>query len=87
MLDARPVRGFFRSLRTPVYTALIAWLFVLPWLELGGEPLFRLDVPGRRFHVFGRVIFPQELFLLWLIAIGLALTLFLVTAIAGRAWW
>lgn len=86
MLDARPVRGFFRSLRTPVYGVLIAWLFLLPWIEIGGEPLLRLDIPGRRFHVFGRVIFPQELFLLWLIAIGLALTLFLVTAIAGRVW-
>jgi cytochrome c oxidase accessory protein FixG len=86
MLDARPVRGFFRSLRTPVYTALIVWLLALPWLELGGEPLLRLDVPGRRFHVFGQVIFPQELFLLWLIAIGLALTLFLVTALLGRVW-
>ena len=86
MLDARPVRGFFRSLRTRVDALLIAILFLVPWLEFGGEPLLRLDVPNRRFHVFGLVIFPEELLFLWLIVIGLALALFFFTALAGRLW-
>ncbi|MFI5315601.1 MAG: cytochrome c oxidase accessory protein CcoG [Myxococcota bacterium] len=86
MLDARPVRGFFRSLRTRVDAVLIAILFVVPWLELGGEPLLRLDVPQRRFHVLGLVIFPGELVFLWLIVMGLALALFFFTALAGRLW-
>jgi cytochrome c oxidase accessory protein FixG len=85
-LDARPVRGFFRSQRTRVETLLIAILFVLPWVELAGEPLLRLDVPNRRFHVFGLVIFPEELLFLWLIVVGLALALFFFTALAGRLW-
>jgi cytochrome c oxidase accessory protein FixG len=85
-LDARPVRGFFREQRTRVEALLIAILFVVPWLELGGEPLLRLDVPHRRFHVFGLVIFPEELVFLWLIVVGLALALFFFTALAGRLW-
>ncbi len=86
MLDARPVRGFFRTQRTRVEALLIAILFLIPWIELAGEPLLRLDVPARRFHVFGLVIFPDELLFLWLIVIGLALALFFFTALAGRLW-
>jgi cytochrome c oxidase accessory protein FixG len=86
VLDARPVRGFFRGLRTRVDALLIAILFLVPWLEFGGEPLLRLDIPHRRFHVFGLVIFPEELLFLWLIVIGLALALFFFTALAGRLW-
>ena len=32
------------------------------------------------------MIFPHELFFLWLIVIGLALALFFFTALAGRLW-
>ena len=86
MLDARPVRGFFRTLRTRAEVVLVTILFLAPWLELGGEPLLRLDLPHRRFHVVGLVIFPDELLFLWLIVIGLALALFFFTALAGRLW-
>jgi cytochrome c oxidase accessory protein FixG len=86
VLDARPVRGFYRSLRTRVDAALIAILFVVPWLEIAGEPVLRLDVPHRHFHVGGIVIFPGELLFLWLLVIGLALALFFFTALAGRLW-
>jgi cytochrome c oxidase accessory protein FixG len=86
VLDGKPVRGFFRRLRTRVDAVLIAILFLVPWLELGGEPVLRLDLPHRRFHVLGLVIFPDELLFLWLIVIGLALALFFFTALAGRLW-
>ncbi|RIL04803.1 MAG: cytochrome c oxidase accessory protein CcoG [Proteobacteria bacterium] len=86
MLAARPVQGFFRSLRTRANWILIAILFVVPWVRIAGEPLILLDIPQRQFHVFGMVIFPQELFFLWLILVALALALFFFTALAGRVW-
>jgi len=86
MLAARPVAGRFRRLRSAAYVALAAILFAIPWIRIAGEPLVLLDIPNRRFHVFGLVIFPQELFLLWLIIVGLALALFFFTALAGRLW-
>jgi cytochrome c oxidase accessory protein FixG len=86
VIDARPVRGPFRRQRTQVEAVLIAIVLALPWIEIAGEPLLRLDVPQRRFHVFGLVIFPQELFFLWLLVIGLAFALFFFTALAGRLW-
>jgi len=86
VLSARPVQGRFRRLRRVANAALIAVLFAVPWVRVQGEPLVLLDVPQRKFHVLGLVIFPQELFFLWLILAGLALALFFFTAIAGRLW-
>jgi cytochrome c oxidase accessory protein FixG len=86
MLDARPVRGFFRRLRWGADAILVGILIGIPWVRIGGEPLVLLDIPGRKFHVFGLVIFPQELFFLWLILAGLALALFFFTALLGRLW-
>jgi cytochrome c oxidase accessory protein FixG len=83
---ARPVEGFFRRLRWAADGVLVAILLIVPWIEIGGEPLVRLDVPARKFHVFGLVLFPQELFFLWLIVMGLALALFFFTALVGRVW-
>jgi len=86
MLSARPVRGTFRNLRWAANAVLIAILVGIPWVRIGGEPLVLLDVPARQFHVFGLVIFPQELYFLWLILAALALALFFFTALAGRLW-
>ena len=86
MLSARPVDGRFRSLRSIVNAVLVAILFAVPWVRIDGEPLVLLDIAARRFHVAGLVIFPQELYLLWLLVIGLAIALFFFTTLAGRLW-
>ncbi len=86
MLSARPVQGAFRRLRWGANGILMAILLSIPWIRIGGEPLILLDVPGRKFHVFGLVIFPQELYFLWLILAALALSLFFFTSLAGRLW-
>ena len=86
MLAARGVRGRFRSLRYGADLVLLAILLGIPWIRLGGESLVLLDLPARKFHVFGLVIVPQELYFLWLLIAGLALALFFFTALAGRLW-
>jgi cytochrome c oxidase accessory protein FixG len=86
VLHARPVTGTWRRLRTGANGVLVAILFGVPWIRIAGEPLVLLDVPARKFHVFGLVIFPQELYFLWLILAALALSLFFFTALAGRLW-
>jgi cytochrome c oxidase accessory protein FixG len=86
MFGARTVEGRFRRLRWTADAALVAVLFAIPWIRVGGEPLVLLDVPARRFHVLGLVIFPQELYFLWLIVAGLALALFFFTTLFGRVW-
>ncbi len=86
MLSARAVSGRFRTLRAWADVALIAVLFGIPWIRIGGEPLVQLDIPAREFHVLGLVIAPQELYFLWLILAALALALFFFTALLGRVW-
>jgi cytochrome c oxidase accessory protein FixG len=86
LLNARPIDGRFRRMRHAANAALIAILFGIPWIRIQGEPLVWLDIPGRKFHVFGLVIFPQELYFLWLILAALALSLFFFTALGGRLW-
>jgi cytochrome c oxidase accessory protein FixG len=86
MLQARAVEGRYRQLRWWGDAILIAVLLGIPWLRVAGEPLVRLDVPARRFHVFGLVIVPQELYFLWLLLAGLALGLFFASALLGRLW-
>jgi cytochrome c oxidase accessory protein FixG len=86
MLGVRSVEGRFRRLRTAAYAVLIAILLAIPWISIEGEPLVLLDVPARKFHVFGLVIYPQELYFLWLILAALALALFFFTALFGRVW-
>jgi cytochrome c oxidase accessory protein FixG len=86
MIHARAVKGTFRRLRVAADGVLIAILVGIPWIHIAGEPLVLLDVPARRFHVFGLVIFPQELFFLWLLVAGAALALFFFTALLGRLW-
>jgi cytochrome c oxidase accessory protein FixG len=65
---------------------LLAVLLAVPWIRVGGEPLLLLDIPARRFHVFGLVLLPDELYFLWLIIALLALALFFFTALGGRLW-
>ena len=86
MVNARPVEGVFRRWRWAANAALIAILVAIPWIRVAGEPLILLDIPARRFHVMGLVIFPQELYFLWLIVAALVLSLFFFTALAGRLW-
>lgn len=86
MIQARAVQGTFRRLRWAADAILIGVLVGVPWVRFDGEPLILLDIPARKFHVFGMVIFPQELYFLWLILAGLALALFFFTALLGRLW-
>jgi cytochrome c oxidase accessory protein FixG len=86
VLSAWPVHGYWRSLRWSADLLLIAILLAIPWIRIGGEPLVLLDLPAHRFHVFGLVIFPQELYFLWLLVAILAVSLFFFTALAGRLW-
>jgi cytochrome c oxidase accessory protein FixG len=86
MIQARSVQGGYRRLRWWADAALIAVLLGVPWVRIGGEPLVWLDIPARKFHVFGLVIVPQELYFLWLLLAGLTLALFLFSALLGRLW-
>jgi len=85
-IQPRMAQGRYARLRIASMLTLLGLYYLLPWLQLGGQPLLLLDLPHRRFHVFGLTLLPQDLWLLtWLLVIA-AMTLFLFTTLAGRLW-
>jgi len=80
------VAGIFRNWRTLTQTILIAILLVLPWLKINGYQALLLDIPNRRFSIFGLTFWahdgPLTFYILTILTIGLAF----ITAIYGRAW-
>ncbi|MEZ4394086.1 MAG: cytochrome c oxidase accessory protein CcoG [Polyangiales bacterium] len=80
------VSGRFTRARRAVFAVLLALYLVTPWITLGGNPAVLLDLPGRRFYLFGRHFNAQDGFLLFFLLTGIGVTLYLVTTILGRVW-
>ncbi len=82
----REVKGTFASLRMLSFLLLLIPFYLLPWIDVGGVQSLLFDIPDRKFHVFGVTFWPQDFFYLAVLLIIAALTLFFVTALAGRLW-
>ncbi|SFN60427.1 cytochrome c oxidase accessory protein CcoG [Dokdonella immobilis] len=82
----REVDGRFQRLRTAAVFWLLGMFYAFPWISIGGQQLVLFDLPERRFHVFGLTFWPQDFYLLTLLLIIAALSLFFFTALAGRLW-
>jgi len=80
------VRGPLRQWRTRVYGVLLLILVILPWLRINGMQAVWLDLPARRFEIFGFLFLSHDAPLLFFILILAALSLVMVTAIWGRVW-
>lgn len=82
----REIDGRFQRLRIVAVFCLLGMFYAFPWISIGGDQLVLFDLPARRFHVFGLTFWPQDFFLLTLLLVIAALTLFFFTALAGRLW-
>lgn len=80
------ISGVFMRWRRWLGYFVIAVFFVMPWIEIGGMQAILLQIPERRFVLFGHVFWPQDAFYLVYLLLGLALALFFFTAVAGRVW-
>ncbi len=70
---------------------LVQWLavllvLVLPWLELDGKSLLRLDIPGLRLYLFGQVLRIEELYIVLLCILLFVVGFLLITVVLGRVW-
>ncbi|NTV13576.1 MAG: 4Fe-4S binding protein [Desulfobulbaceae bacterium] len=61
-------------------------LLLLPWLEVGGKSLLRLDIPGQNLYLFGQLLRIQELYLVLLVTLIFVLGFVLITVVLGRVW-
>jgi cytochrome c oxidase accessory protein FixG len=82
----RPSPGRFWQARRVVGYALIALFVALPLIDVGGKPALLIDLVDRELALFGATYRPSDAFLLMLLGLAIALTIFLVTALAGRVW-
>jgi cytochrome c oxidase accessory protein FixG len=82
----RAVSGWFATWRWALvwFTQLV--FFGLPWVSWHGRQAVLFDLVQQRFYLFGLVLYPQDLIYLAVLLMLSALTLFFVTAVAGRVW-
>ncbi len=80
------IDGRFQQRRRWTFLALHLILFLTPWLSIGGNPVLRFDLPGRRLYAFGAMFTPADTLLLLLLLLFLAFSLFFFTSLYGRLW-
>jgi polyferredoxin len=80
----RDVSGRFNRLRVAAVIWLLGMFYLFPWLTWQGRQAVLLDLPARKFHVFGWLFLPQDFLFLAVLLIIAALALFFFTALAGR---
>lgn len=85
-MDPREVNGSWHRRRMLVAWSLIAVFTLLPWLRIGGKPPILLDPMTRHFTFFGTTFRPTETALVAVLMAVVFVTVFLVTAVAGRVW-
>ncbi|QNK00043.1 4Fe-4S dicluster domain-containing protein [Dyella telluris] len=80
----RDVSGRFNRLRVAAVAWLLGMFYLFPWLTWHGRQAVLLDLPARKFHIFGLLFLPQDFLFLAVLLIIAALALFFFTALAGR---
>jgi cytochrome c oxidase accessory protein FixG len=80
------VKGRFLTWRRVLWAVLIAFAAALPFVHIGGRPALFLDVPARRFFLFGFSMNAQDAWLLFFALTALGFGLVVVTTVLGRVW-
>ena len=80
------VKGRFVLARRVVFALLIGIWALLPWIPINGRPALFLDVPLRRFYLFGGSFNAQDFWLVFFVLTAVLFSLVYATALLGRAW-
>jgi cytochrome c oxidase accessory protein FixG len=82
----RAVRGWFAKCRWALIFLTQTVFYGLPWLTWNGHQAVLLHLSMRKFYFFNLVIWPQDVTYISVLLVLCALSLFLLTAVAGRIW-
>lgn len=80
------VRGYWKKRREIVYGFLIVLFLVLPWIKINGVQIILLDIPNRKFALFGVTFWAHDAPMVFLILALFVFSLTLVTSVWGRLW-
>lgn len=83
LFPKKPV-GKFYNWRKIVSYVLIAFLFGAPHIKIGGEQMLLFNILERKFTIFGKVFWPQDMYLFALAIIVGIVFIILFTIIFGR---
>jgi cytochrome c oxidase accessory protein FixG len=61
-------------------------LLLVPWFQVNGTSLLRIDIPGLTLHFFGQTLRIEELYLVLLFSLALTFGFLLMTMMLGRVW-
>lgn len=78
------VSGKYTLLRRLFGFLAIGTFIALPWIDINGFPAVFIDIPERRFHLFGLTLAAQDTWLFFFLITGLGFFLFFTTALFGR---
>jgi len=81
---AQQPKGKFYNIRTFLSLGFFALFFTLPFIHIDGRPLFLFNVTAAKFHIFGKVFWPQDFFIFGLIMLTFIFFIILFTAAYGR---
>ncbi len=81
---AKRVKGTLYTYRKLFGYALLAFLFIVPFIKIGGEPLLLFNVLERRFILLGVIFWPQDSFLFYLMMVSTIIFVVLFTVMFGR---
>ena len=85
-IHAKRMPGFFRTFKDRAQLALWLPFFLLPYLRWNGKQAILFDVDNNQFHFFNLTVLPQDIWMLSLVLLVAAMTLFAVTSVASRVW-
>lgn len=80
------VKGPLRRWRNYVHFILLTIFLALPWIHINGTQSVLLDIPARRFELFGQIFLSHDAPLLFFIIAIATLAIMLTTALWGRVW-
>ena len=83
LFPKKPVGSLYERRKWLSY-GLLALLFAGPWLRINGLPVLLLNLPERRFIIFGQIFWPQDFFILLLATLTFLLFIILFTVVYGR---
>ncbi|VAX07646.1 Type cbb3 cytochrome oxidase biogenesis protein CcoG, involved in Cu oxidation [hydrothermal vent metagenome] len=84
-IHAKRIPGKWRRYKW-LGSSIYLLFFFGPYLRWGDRQAILFDIPGRQFHLLNVTILPQDVWILSLVLLFLAMLLFMITAIAGRIW-
>lgn len=85
-IQNRWISGFYQSIRAYTIWITLGGFFLGPWLWWNGRQAILFEVSARRFYLFSYTFWPQDFYLLLLLLMSAALSLIVVTNLAGRIW-